>query len=71
MATLHMQLDFLVPKSPLTPKYDHEPPPKGPQKPQKCTLAADSPGPKTDHILGYVAQNAISSRGGFNPSKMP
>ena len=26
-----------------------------------CPLAADSPKPKTDHTLGYVAQNAISS----------
>ena len=35
---------------------------KGPQKTQTlCTLAADSPKPKTDHILGYVAQSAISS----------
>ena len=40
----------------------HKPPPKGPQNSQNlCTLAADSPKPKTDHILGYVAQNPISS----------
>ena len=65
MATLHMQLDFpvsKVPLGPLTPQYVREPPPKGPQKPQNlCTLAADSPKPSTDHILGYVAQNVISS----------
>ena len=62
MATLHTQLDFLVPKGPLTPQYVREPPPKGPRKPQNlCTLAADGPKPKTDHILGYVAQNATSS----------
>ena len=64
MATLHMQLDFPVPKGPLgplTPQYVREPPPKGPRKTQNlCTLAADNPKPKTDHILGYVAQNAIS-----------
>ena len=37
-------------------------PQKGPQKPQNlCTLATDGPKPKGDHILGYVAQNAISS----------
>ena len=24
-------------------------------------MAADSPKPKTDHILGYVAQNAVPS----------
>ena len=62
MATLHMQLDFPMPKGPLTPQYVCEPPPEGPQKPQNlCTLAADSPKPKTDHILGSVAQHAISS----------
>ena len=65
MATLHMQLDFPVPKGPLgpsNPQYVREPPPKGPQKAQNlCTLAADSLKPKTAHILGYVAQNAIPS----------
>ena len=66
MATLHMQLDFPVPNGPLssclTPQYVREPPPKGPQKPQNlCTLAADIPKPKKDHILGYMAQNAIWS----------
>ena len=36
--------------------------PKGARKTQNlCTLAADIPKPKTDHILGYVAQNVISS----------
>ena len=36
-------------------------PKKGPQEHHKlCTLAADSPKPKTNHIMGYVAQNAIS-----------
>ena len=35
--------------------------PNGPQKAQNlCTLAADSPKPKIDHILGYVAKNTIS-----------
>ena len=48
----------------------------GTKKPQNlCTLAADSPKPKTDDILGYVAQNAISTAlptfGGFHPSKLP
>ena len=66
MATLHMRLDFPVlkgPLGPLTPQYVHETPPKGPQKPQNlCTLAADTPKPKTDHILGYVAQNAPPTR---------
>ena len=43
-------------------EYVCEPPPKGPKKPQNlCTLAADGPKPKTDHILSYVAQKAISS----------
>ena len=65
MPTLHMQLDFPVPKGPLGPSNSTiclQTAPKGPQKPKNlCTLAADSPKPKTDHILGYVAQNAISS----------
>ena len=65
MAALHMQLDFLVPKGPLGPSNSTICPrtaPKSPQNSQNlCTLAADSPKPKTDHILGYVAQNAISS----------
>ena len=35
---------------------------KRPLKPQNlCTLVADIPKPKTDHILGDVAQNVISS----------
>ena len=54
----------LVPKGPPGPSNSTICPrtaPKGPQKPQNlCTMAADSPKPKTDHILGYVAQNAIS-----------
>ena len=65
MATLHMQLDFLVPKGPLGPSNSTICPrtaPKRPRKPQNlCTLAADSPKPKIDPILGYVAQNVISS----------
>ena len=37
-------------------QYVRGPPPKGPQKPWNlCTLATDSPKPRTDHILGYVA----------------
>ena len=65
MATLHMQLDFPVLKGPLGLSNSTICPrtaPKGPQKPQNlCTLAADNPKPTTDHILGYVAPNAISS----------
>ena len=65
MTDLHMLLEFPVPKGPLgplTPQHVREPPPKTPQKPENlCTLAADSPKPKTDHILGYVAQNVIPS----------
>ena len=83
MATLHMQLDSM-PKGPLGPSNSILRPqtaPKGPQKPPNlCILAADSPKPKTNHILGYVAQNAISSApnppttpsfGGFHPSSCP
>ena len=37
-------------------------PPKGRKKHHNlCTLAADGPKPKTNHILGYEAQNTISS----------
>ena len=63
MATLHMQLDFPVPKGPLglsnstiCPQTIPKRPPKAPEL---CTLASNSPKPKTDHILGYVAENAI------------
>ena len=36
-------------------------PQKAPKNPQNlCTLAADSPKPKTNPTLGYVAPNAIS-----------
>ena len=62
--TINLTLTFAA--SPLTPQYVRKLPPQAPRKPQNlCTLAADSPNPKTDHILGYVAQNAISS--GPNP----
>ena len=63
MASLHMQLDFPGTKGhlgPLTPQCAREPPAKGPQKALNlCTLAADSPKPKTDHILGYLPQKGF------------
>ena len=47
---------------PLTPQYVRELPPKGPRKPHNlCTLVADIPKPKTDHISRYVVSNAILS----------
>ena len=62
MATLHMHLDFPVRNGPLGPSNSTICSAKRPQNPQNLrTLAADSPKPKTDHILGFVAQNAISS----------
>ena len=65
MATLHMQLDFPVPKGPLGPSNSTTCPrtaPRGPQKSHNlCTLAVDSPKPKTECILGYMAQSAILS----------
>ena len=65
MATLHMHLDFPVPKGRLGPSNSTICPRTAPKRPPKalelCTLAADSRKPKIDHILGYVAQNAISS----------
>ena len=66
MATLHMQLDFLVPKGPLGPSNsticsaNH--PQKAPKIPRFCAhWPQTAPNQKLDHILGYVAQNAISS----------
>ena len=61
-----MQLDFPVPKGPLALSNSticpRTTPKRPPHKPQNLyTLAADSPKPKTDHIFGYVAQNAILS----------
>ena len=71
MATLHMQLDFLVPKGPLGPSNSTICPRTAPKRPRKTPKfvhsgrrqpqTKDSPKPKTTHILGYVAQNAISS----------
>ena len=57
MATPHMQLDFPVPKGPLGPSNSTI----CPRTPYLCTLAAGSAKPKADHILGNVAQTAISS----------
>ena len=60
MPTLHMQLHFPVPKVPLETSYSEICPRTAPKRPQNlCTLAADSPKPKADHISGYVAQNVI------------
>ena len=45
---------------PLTPPYVPETAQKGPQKLQiLCRLASDSDKPRTSHIFGYMAQNAI------------
>ena len=81
MATLHTQLHFPVLKGPPGPSNSTICSAKRPQRTQNlCTLAADSPKPKTDHILSYVAQNTISiapnppqppTFGGFHPSKLP
>ena len=65
MATLHMQLDFLVPKGPLGPSNSTICPqttPKRPPKPPEFVhIGRQDPTPNTDHMLGYVAPNAISS----------
>ena len=62
VATLNMQVNFPVPHHNMSPHNVREPPQKGAQNSLNlCTLAADSPKPKTDHILGYVAQNALWS----------
>ena len=66
MATLHMQLDLLVPKGPLGPSISticlRTAPKRPPKKAQiLCTLATDMLKPNRDHIFGYVAQNPISS----------
>ena len=63
LATLHMQLDFLVSKSPMRPSNSMMCPrnaSKWPPKAQNlCTLAVVSRKPRLSHILGYVAQNVI------------
>ena len=64
---------------PLTPPYVPETAQKGPQKPQiLCRLAGDSHKPRTGHIFGYMAQNAIPRAPsppptfcGFHPSELP
>ena len=57
---LAKQPDFPVPKGPLGPSTIR--PRIAPKSPNNFyTLAADNPKPKPDHILGYMAQNAISS----------
>ena len=63
MATLHMQLDFPMPKGPLGPSNSTICPRTTPKRPPKAPefVHIGSPKPKTDHILGYVAQNTISS----------
>ena len=51
------------PLGPSTPQYVRKPPPKcprPPKAPQFVHLGRREPQTKTDHILGYVAQNAIS-----------
>ena len=60
VATLHMQLDFDVPEGRL-PNMSANRPQKALKSPKNlCTLAADSPKPKTGNILGYAAQNTFS-----------
>ena len=63
MATLHVRLDFTVPKSPLVPFNSTICPRNGPKRCQKAPKSAQyaptPPKPFTDRILGYVAQNPI------------
>ena len=63
MATLHMHLDFPMPKGPLGPSNSTICPRTAPKRPPKAPqfVAADNLEPKMDHILGYVAQSTISS----------
>ena len=63
MATLHMQLDFPVPKVPLGPSNSticpRTSPKSPPESPKICAhWPLTAPNPKTYHILGYLAQNA-------------
>ena len=63
VATLHMQLDFPVPTGPLRPPNSTISPRTAPERRTKTPIfvkAADSPKPKKNHTLGYVAQNANS-----------
>ena len=66
---------------PLTPPYVPETAQKDPHKPQiLCGLVGNSHKPRTGHIFGYMAQNAIPRAPtppatphfcGFHPSKLP
>ena len=64
MAAIHMELDFPVAKGPLGPsdstKGPRTTPKKAPKRPRICAQWPLTPeNKKSDHILGYVAQNMI------------
>ena len=58
VGTLHMQLDFPVSTSSLRPSNSMICPGNGPKRPPEAPNA-DSHKPRTGHIFGYMAQNAI------------
>ena len=63
VGTLYVRLDFPVPTSSLRPSNSTICPTNSPKRPQKpqilCRLAGNSHKPRTGHIFGYTAQNAI------------
>ena len=58
MGTIHVRLDFPVSMSPFRPSKTMICPRKGPKRPPEAPKA-DSHKPRTGHIFGYMAQNAI------------
>ena len=58
VGTLHVRLDFPVSTSSLRPSNSMICPRKGPKRPPEASNA-DSHKPRTSHIFGYMAENAI------------
>ena len=58
VGTLHVRLDFPVSTSSLRPSNSMICPGNGPKRPPEAPNA-DSHKPRTGHIFGYMAQNAI------------
>ena len=60
MATLHVRLDFTVPKSPSTPRYVRETAQKGAKKPQNLRNVHQHPETKHGPYLGPCGSNPNS-----------
>ena len=63
VGTLHVRLDFPLSTSPLRPSNSSICPGNGPKRPPEAPnfvqMAGDSHKPRTGHIFGYMAKNAI------------